>query len=199
MFFGWLKRYMPRSLYGRAALILILPVVLLQLVVSVVFIQRHFEGVTRQMTRVASREIRLISAALEAGGPAEVLARQLEIGIAPVPGAEVPEGNMRRWFDFSGLIMFDEFERLVPGLLAVELPDDEVVRVYVETRVAGPMALEFDRLRVSARNPHQLLANMAFFGVFLTVIAFIYLRNQLRPIKRLARASEAFGRGRVVP
>ncbi len=50
MLFQWLKRYMPRGLYGRAALILILPVVTLQLVVSVVFIQRHFEGVTRQMT-----------------------------------------------------------------------------------------------------------------------------------------------------
>ena len=43
MIFAWLKNYMPRSLYGRAALILILPVVTLQLVVSVVFIQRHFE------------------------------------------------------------------------------------------------------------------------------------------------------------
>ena len=60
MNFNWLKRYVPRGLYGRAALILIFPVVFLQLVVSFVFIQRHFEGVTDQMTRAAAREVRLV-------------------------------------------------------------------------------------------------------------------------------------------
>ena len=59
MFFRWLKRYMPRSLYGRAALILVLPVVTLQLVVSVVFIQRHFEGVSAQMSREVARAVNL--------------------------------------------------------------------------------------------------------------------------------------------
>ena len=51
MIFQWLKKLMPRSLYGRAALILLLPVITLQLVISVAFIQRHFDEVTRQMTR----------------------------------------------------------------------------------------------------------------------------------------------------
>ncbi|MEO0750957.1 MAG: two-component sensor histidine kinase, partial [Pseudomonadota bacterium] len=44
MFFAWLKRYLPRGLYGRAALILLLPVVVVQVVVAIVFVQRHFEG-----------------------------------------------------------------------------------------------------------------------------------------------------------
>jgi two-component system osmolarity sensor histidine kinase EnvZ len=59
------------------------------------------------------------------------------------------------------------------------------------------MSVGFDRRRVSASNPHQLLVLMVFTGALMTVIAFIFLRNQLRPIKRLALASEAFGKGRV--
>ena len=59
--------------------------------------------------------------------------------------------------------------------------------------------MDFDRTRLSASNPHQLLVNMVFFGVLMTVISFIYLRNQLRPITRMAQAAEAFGRGRHVP
>ena len=59
MSFHWLKHYMPRGLYGRAALILLLPVVTLQLVVSVVFVQRHFEDVSSQMSRELAREIEL--------------------------------------------------------------------------------------------------------------------------------------------
>lgn len=60
MFFAWLKRYMPRSLYGRAALILIVPILVLQLVVGVAFLQRHFEGVTRQMTRNVALEVNFL-------------------------------------------------------------------------------------------------------------------------------------------
>ncbi|MEO0569899.1 MAG: two-component sensor histidine kinase, partial [Pseudomonadota bacterium] len=71
MDFQWLKSYMPGSLYGRAILILLLPVISVLLVVSVVFVQRHFDGVTSQMTTSVSREVRLM---LESGLPPEELA-----------------------------------------------------------------------------------------------------------------------------
>ena len=58
--FGWLKNYMPRGIYARAALILVLPVLLLQLLVSVVFIQRNFDGVTRLMTSSMSNDLRIL-------------------------------------------------------------------------------------------------------------------------------------------
>ena len=57
---NWAKAYVPRSLYGRAALILLVPVVTLQLVVSVVFIQRHYEGVTVQMARNVALDLRYL-------------------------------------------------------------------------------------------------------------------------------------------
>jgi two-component system osmolarity sensor histidine kinase EnvZ len=47
---------------------------------------------------------------------------------------------------------------------------------------------------VSASNPHQLLVWMVVLSVFMTLIAYIYLGNQLRPIKRLAAASAEYGR-----
>ena len=58
---------------------------------------------------------------------------------------------------------------------------------------------QFSRRRVSASNPHQLIVYLLVFGAFFTVIAFFYLRNQLRPITRLADAAEAFGHGENVP
>ena len=64
----WAKSYLPRTLYGRAALILLVPVLALQLVVSVVFIQRHYAGVTEQMTRNVVLELRLLRGIVEAAG-----------------------------------------------------------------------------------------------------------------------------------
>ena len=67
--FKWIKSYMPKRLYYRAALILVFPVVFLQLIVSIVFIQRHFEGVTVQMTRTVAAELDLITEVINPGLP----------------------------------------------------------------------------------------------------------------------------------
>ncbi|MBZ0123447.1 MAG: HAMP domain-containing protein, partial [Roseovarius sp.] len=196
MSFRWLKPYMPRGLYGRAILILLLPVVTVMLVVSVVFIQRHFEGVTRQMTNSVSREVRLL---LGSGMTPEELAGSrmaaiLRIEVTPVAAAGLPAADDWRWYDLTGANVVRELRRLLPGLRAVELPDNSIVRLYFDT-ASGPLAMSLDRRLVSASNPHQLLVNMVFFAVIMTVIAYLYLRNQLRPITRLARAADAFGKG----
>lgn len=196
MSFRWLKPYMPRSLYGRAFLILLLPVVTVMLVVSVVFIQRHFEGVTRQMTSSVSREVRLL---LGSGMTAEELAASrmaaiLQIDVSPVASDSVPGADAWRWYDLTGANVVGEMRRMLSGVRAVELPNKDDVRLYFDTD-SGPLMMAFDRRLVSASNPHQLLVNMFFFAAIMTVIAYFYLRNQLRPITRLARAAEAFGKG----
>jgi two-component system osmolarity sensor histidine kinase EnvZ len=202
MFFGWLKRYMPRGLYGRAALILILPVVFVQLVVSVAFIQRHFEDVTTQMTQTVIRELQLVlEAADDSGTQAEALARmspvtqtlQLDVDYTSPAAAD-----RIRWYDFSGRVMIRTLRAALPQTGAVLLPDNDVVTIFADS-ATGPLRITFDRRRISASNPHQLLVTMVFFGALMTVIAYVYLRNQLRPITRLADAAQAFGRGRHVP
>ncbi|MBB06131.1 MAG: two-component sensor histidine kinase [Pseudooceanicola sp.] len=195
MTFDWLKRYVPRGIYGRAALILILPVVVVQLVVSVVFIQRHFEGVTTQMTRTISDELVLVARA--DGAERAVIAQALGFDVVKILQRDIPQADRRRWYDLSGVSVISTMRRLVPQLRAVDLPDDNVVRVYLVADT--PLEVSFNRARVSATNPHQLFVNMVFFGALMTLVAYIYLRNQLRPITRLATAAEAFGKGQTVP
>jgi two-component system osmolarity sensor histidine kinase EnvZ len=205
MFFVWLKRYVPRGIYGRAALILLLPVVLLQLVVVVIFAQRHFEGVTTQMTDTVLRELaQVLDVVAEtpdrADVPAAVRQRlgRLDIAVTPVAAADMPGTNSYLWYDYSGRVLARRLAARLPEYRAVDLSDGGLVDLYLETG-KGPLKLRFDRRRISAANPHQLFVYTVFFGVVLSLIASIYLRNQLRPIKRLARASEAFGRGRHEP
>jgi two-component system osmolarity sensor histidine kinase EnvZ len=199
MTFGWLKRSMPRGLYGRAALILILPVLALQVAVSIVFIQRHFEDVTRQMTRGVVLELQLLLDAEGGGGlpAAEPLARGLRIGLGPPPDGEgVPRGDARVVYDLSGRVVIATLRDSLPEVRAVDLrgaPGE--VLVWLDA-TGGPLLAEISRRRVSASNPHQFLVLMAAVGAVMTAVAFVYLRNQLRPITRLAAAAEAFGKGR---
>jgi two-component system osmolarity sensor histidine kinase EnvZ len=203
MNFKWLKRYMPRSLYGRAVLILIVPIVTIQLVVSVVFIQRLYEDVTRQMSQNMVLDLgHLLNQVNEApdlataGQVIDVLQDALKMQIVLPATAKAQE--RRGFVDLSGRVMS---QTLRDGLRAVHtvdlLSERRKIHLWITTR-HGDMEVAFDRFRVSARNPHQLLVLMVFTGILMTIIAMIFLRNQLRPIKKLAGAAEAFGRGHVV-
>ena len=202
MSLAWLNNSMPRGLYGRAALILILPVVFVQLVVSIAFIQRHFEDVTTQMTQTLLRELELVWTAVDGAQTQEDALERLA-PFTPVLKIDVrfedpPAADRLRWYDFTGRVMIRTVEERVPEINRFLLPDNDIVVVYADTSL-GPVRIAVDRDRVSADNPHQLLVTMVFFGALMTVISYIYLRNQLRPITKLAAAAQAFGRGRHVP
>ncbi|SLN36363.1 Osmolarity sensor protein EnvZ [Falsiruegeria litorea R37] len=205
MSFRWLKQYMPRSLYGRAALILVLPVIVLQLVVSVAFIQRNLEDVTKQMTLTIVREIEMIGDQAErAGTQNEMLGAMrpflaaLQMQVRFLNDDAVPNHDTRRWYDYTGRIVTQTFHNRLEGTLAVALSDSRLAQVYIDSDL-GPVEVSFDRRRLSPAAPHQLIVTMVFFGVLMTTISFLYMRNQLRPITRLSKAAQAFGRGRNVP
>jgi two-component system osmolarity sensor histidine kinase EnvZ len=192
MFFAWLKHYLPRSLYGRAALILLVPVVVLQLVVMVVFTQRHFEDVTLQMSDTVARELELVLADVP-----DATLDILDITVVDVGRDTLEASNIRPWYDFSGIVIIRRLTASLPQIKVVDLSADKVVRLVADVN-GQAKEISFDRRRISAANPHQLFVNMAVFGLLFTFIAMVYLRNQLRPIKRLAVAAEGFGRGRHI-
>ncbi|MGB3555942.1 MAG: ATP-binding protein [Jannaschia sp.] len=177
------RRWLPRSFYARAALILIVPIVVIQLAVAVMFLQRHYEDVTVQMTTNMAREVTLARARPDL---ASDLGISIDTGFVP--------DRIRTW-DLSGRAMREQFKDLFPELNAVDLRHDgRNVRLGFRdgTRIA------FDRSNVSAANPHQLLVLMVGTAVLMTLISFLFMRGQIRPIRRLANAAEAFGRGQDV-
>lgn len=201
-----LRNFLPRGLYGRAALILIVPIVTIQAVVSIVFVQRHFENVARAMAEGVAAEIQLVGDTLQTQGAAAAssVARALAMDMGPVGAGAAgiatmdPGGDLIGWEDFSGRAAAEVLHMRLPGLRVVDFATMRGwVLVHLDT-TAGPLVLEVERARLSARNPHQLLVLMVFTGLVMTVVAFVFLRNQLRPIAQLADAAEAFGKGQVV-
>jgi len=201
--FDWLHRMMPRGIYGRALLILIVPIVTIQIVVSMVFIQRHYEAVTRQMTRNLAIEVAHIVRAAEAAasGPEAAAAaaaqgRSLQIDVT-LPG-RVVSGDSYLFYDLQGRTVAATLRERVEALQGLDLSTWSRVELSAPTRW-GTINLSFDRRRVTATNPHQLLVVMLATGILMTVIATVFLRNQVRPIRQLAVAADAFGKGRSVP
>lgn len=201
----YLKSFLPRGLYGRAALILLVPVVSLLMVASYAVIQRHYEGMTRQMTDSFSRTVRYIADTLDTAPDADSAADEaqrlgaafgLEIALGDTPPEPGP-GDRPGAFDLSGRMVVAQLQATLDELQAIRLEGSEV-HLWLDSR-QGPVALRFRANRVSPRNPHQLLVVVLLSGALLGAIGFVFLKNQMRPIRRLALAAEAFGRGQSLP
>ena len=199
------QRLLPRGLYGRAALILIVPILAIQLVFSTEFIQRFYEGVTAQMTQGVAIDLDFLMDQIEASGSLEEararaipLAEALEITLTLPAGPDAPVEDRMAFIDLSGETIMTTLRARLPGLQAVDLTDPtRRVFLRLDSRF-GPVGAEVSRRRMSATNPHQLIVLMLVTSILLTVIAYYFLRRQLRPITKLAEAAEAFGKGQTV-
>lgn len=200
-----IKDVLPRRLYARALLILVVPIVAIQAVVTVIFIQRHFAGVTEQMSNGVALELLYAVATVEAAAnPAEAqaeldrLAVPLGLFLFLEPAGVVTPGTKRRFYDLSGAALAATLARRIGRPLAVDLAsDDKVAFARIQTD-RGTLRAEIPRRRVIASNPHLLLVWMLATSGVLTFIAVLFLRNQVRPIRELAQAAEAFGKGRTL-
>lgn len=196
----YLKPIFPRSLMGRAALILLLPVAGLLLAVSAAVIQRHYDRVTRQMTADFARTAGYVVA--EVGAAADPGARLAELGVAfdldarLGPGALPVQGWLPPW-ELSARVAERALAEAFPDRLALAVGPRDVALVLPTG--AGPLNLDFPLSRLTASNPHQLLVLTLAAALLMTLIAYQFLRNQMRPIRRLARAAEAFGQGETLP
>ena len=201
-----LKRYLPRSLFGRALMILVLPIIALQAVVALVFIQRHYDGVTAQMAGSIAREINLAIDAADAAPDASAARQMLESLSGPLglemglsEGETVSPSALRDFYDVTGSVIAETLRDEVSQPLALDLVSFEK---HVDVRAAtskGVLRILIPRRRMNAANPHLLLVWMSATAILLTGIAIIFLRNQIRPIRDLAKSATAFGRGRAIP
>lgn len=203
MNFGWLKRYMPRSLFGRALLILLLPMIGLQLVVGQVFIQRHFQSVTEQMAASIILEIKYaieqVARSEDPQAALDEISVNLEMLLLLSPGTPPLPPDRVVFYDLSGKTLIKALHRDIEQPLSVDLRS-VAGRVALKIQLAkGQLEVVISRGRVTAINPHQLLVLMILTSIILTVISTLFLRNQTRPINRLAEAAEAYGKGRDVP
>jgi two-component system, OmpR family, osmolarity sensor histidine kinase EnvZ len=186
------RRILPESLYGRAALILVAPILAVQLIVSVSFVQRIYDGVTSQMTQNIVVEIDLLVDSYHNSENFDHNAALLRIGTAVGNG---PYQDRVSFFDISGKSIIRTLRENLPDLIAVDLvANPDWVLLTLESQ-PETLNLSFSRKRVTAAKRHQLLVLIFFTTVLVTFVAYVFLRNQLRPIRKLAQAAEAFGRG----
>jgi two-component system osmolarity sensor histidine kinase EnvZ len=201
-----LSELAPKGLYARALIIIIAPIVLLESVVAFTFMERHWNQVTRRLSEGMARDMAAIVDLYEAGGSKQDFARLAEIAqnrfglsVAALPAGNLPTPQPKPFFDLLDRALSDEIRANVKKPFWIDTVGQSRL---VEIRVKLDQAiLRFvaPRGQAYASNSHIFLLWMVGTSVVLLTVAILFLRNQIRPILRLAEAADAFGKGRPVP
>ena len=199
-----LKNYIPSGLYSRSLMIIIIPIVLIQIVAGYVFLERHWNTVTKRLSHAVISDLSLL-VDLRMGDTQtddEELIRladeSFEMSIAFLPGETLPEPVPRPFVDLLDDSLSDEIENLVGRPFWL---DTVSVGNYVDVRLQLPgevMRALVLKSKVYATNSHIFIVWMTGTSLFLLTVSIIFLRNQIRPIENLAEAAESFGRGRDI-
>ena len=200
----WLRRRLPRRLFARSILIIVVPMIVLQSVVAFVFLDRHWESMTERLSVATAKDIAAVAQLLEAADPTmregvmRIANEELFIEATLDPEGELPPPVRKPFFS----LLDRTLNRLIGE--AVERPfwiDTVRSTRFVEVRVmtdAGVLRVVTRRSHTYASNSHITLVWMAGTSLVLIAVALLFLKGQVRPIQELAAAAERFGQGRPV-
>lgn len=208
VFVRWLKRRLPATLFARSLLIIVLPVALMQIAVTYVFFDAHWQTVTSRLSEGLAGDIAWAVESYKEDPTPEAFAKlseraeeSMSLSIALQPGRKLPV--RRRDPPVLLEAFFAPIDRSLDRALSerIDAPfwfDTTRYPAYVDIRVGvqgGVMRILAPRERAFATQGHIFVLWMTVATVLLTAIALLFIRNQVRAIERLASAAEAFGRG----
>src|ERR1700712_3023504 len=201
-----IKRMMPRSLLGRTLLIMLVPLVLVQAIALQLFYGNHLGVVSRRLSGAIAGEIYYTVELLhrfqtpeEREWALQLAREQFVLGIKMEPGA-VLEPRQRE--NVLGP-MDDDFAAALTEKFNVPFtmdwtsdPRSVLIRLQLPD---GVLDVEAPRKRLAIGTVFLFVGWLVGSALLLFGIAALFMRNQVRAIRRLARSAEAFGMGRDVP
>lgn len=199
-----LKRFLPRTLFGRSLVIIVTPVILAQAVATWIFYDRHWDTMTNRLAFAVAGDISMVIGMLERDPSPEgrnwtlaTTARSTDLIVTLEPGLTLPDPpppprgmlertlgkaldeRVHRPFSINTRIAREWYE------IRVQMPDGVLSVMSPERRLFSPTSYIFILWMIGS-------------AIVLFTVAIVFMRNQIRPIKRLAAAADALGKGREV-
>ncbi|HUO12943.1 MAG TPA: ATP-binding protein, partial [Caulobacteraceae bacterium] len=203
--FLFLKRRAPTSLYARSLLIIVLPIAVMQILVTWLFFDAYWQRVNSHMTEGLAGEIAWVMQGYEADPSPAGLKRladraeqSLDLSIIYQAKAQLPKG---KHFALFGI------DRAMDRALSdrIDVPywfDTTRYPAYIDIRVkvpTGVLRIIAPRDRAFATQAYSFIFYLTIATVILTALSVLFIRNQVRAIERLAAAADAFGKGADMP
>ena len=201
----WFGAFLPKGLFARALIIIIAPMVILQSVLAYAFMERHWQTVTRRLSAAVTQDIAALIDVAESypqDANFETLERiagdRLGLDVEMLPPGPLPPPAPKPFFSILDGTLSRELRRQIGRPFWIDtVGKSNIVEIRVQLD-KGVLRVLTRRSQAYASNSHIFLMWMVGTSLVLLGIAVLFLRNQIRPILRLAQAAESFGKGREI-
>lgn len=204
-FARFIARMMPKGLYGRSLIIIVAPMVILQSVLAFVFMERHWQTVTNRLSEAVTRDIAAIIAVIEHYPQdqdhqtiIQIAKNQMDLNVALLPAGPLPPPGPKPFFSLLDRALSQKITSQIGKPFWIDtVGRSNLVEVRIKLDTAT-LRVFTRRNQTYASNSHIFLIWMLGTSLVLLIVAILFLRNQIRPIQRLASAAEQFGKGQEI-
>jgi len=206
MFYGlnkFIKKYLPKRLFYRSLLIVAVPIIGLQLIISIVFFDSLWIKTNKGLTRALVGEIDTIidiynnEKVYNKKKLTDLYNQNFNFSIRFLENTELPDIKVERWFSPMDRTLRRELKSKVNKYWFNTTSYKEVIDLRIKFK-DGVLQIFFPKERVQVSSIRIFALWITLPAFLLIAVAIIFLKNQTRPIIKLAKASEKFGRGENV-
>ncbi len=205
MFYGlnkFIKNILPKRLFYRALLIVATPIILLQIIISIVFFDSLWIKTNKGMTRALVNEINFFIKAYEneqynKDSLTKLFSENHDVKVIYVAENILPESDQERWFS----PMDRTLRRELKSKMFDYWFDTTKFKDSIDLKIKyfnGYFRFLIPKERVTSTSARMFALWITLPAFLLIFISLVFLKNQTRPIINLAKASAKFGRGEEV-
>jgi two-component system osmolarity sensor histidine kinase EnvZ len=201
----WPRRHdlLPKSLFGRSFLIIVTPMAILQLVLAFVFYERHWETVTRRLANALANEVQVLTVLMAGQASDDYIPRQVQ----SLAGIMEIQLSLSAGADITSNRSYNKTERLVEKALQEHLlypVNIDIDRDAKQLNIWIPwgervLRIQASQERVLSSTTYIFILWMVGTAVLVVTISVLFMRNQVKPLKQLAKVADDVGRGIDLP
>ncbi|MDF3024143.1 MAG: hypothetical protein K0R10_1504 [Alphaproteobacteria bacterium] len=205
------QRFLPRTLFARSLVILATPIFLLQLIVAFIFFDRHWDAMSDKLVGALAGEIDMLTERIvDAKSDASVqriikqAASSLDLAVTIKQDAEsIKKSELSfqtfAWFSIAQKLQAALKKKLDKPFSIRPYEKDKVFEIVVAIDAVKTIHFICPDRRIYSPTTYIFVLWLIGSAALLLVISMMFMRNQIRPIMRLAIAAEKFGKGQDVP
>ena len=199
-----IKKFLPQTLLGRSILILVIPLIVLQLIITIIFYNRHWDTITRHRTIDFVKDITLVVESFEKN-------KSMENQIWALNNVS-EKLQLQTFYKKNKKLNFDKYKEKTTELekylfknldplnkkFNLSINDEKkLITVMVELN-EGVLEFRANKKRIFSSTTYIFILWMISASVILFIVALLFLKNQIKPIRKLAIAVDRFGKGKNV-
>ena len=193
-----IKDILPKGLYSRSLLIIIVPVVVLQGILTFVFLDRHWQLVTRKLSSAVASEIATfvdVAPSLGLNKVVELSKKFYDAEVNYIPNQKLIN-NIPKPINLVENTLSKELSKIMTDNFWVDAHTYEKRVIVQIEKEGGIYEFTIPRRNVYATNSHIFLVWMVISSLLLVSVAVIFMRQQIKPIEKLSKAAQQVGLGK---